>query len=249
MSIRRTHLAFEDHYTQIPNQWIRDQRLSRKARGLLVELMSHRVGWQITIESLVEGGPEGRDAIRTAILELEQCGYLVRERERGEDGRLGGVDYLIQDPWAGADNPTQVQPTLADHPPKKNISTEDQEEELSRSRHFDVVWDVWPKKTAKKDARRAWERATRGKSLDEIQEIASKLILLGRAHRTNTPPQFIPMLSTVVNGERWDDPLPVSRDRGARDPEPQRPGGIVIPPGHVPVWGENGYIVGSRPAS
>lgn len=97
MSIRRARLAFESQFVQIPNEWLRDTRLSRRARGLLAEIMTHESGWEITIESLVEKGPEGRDALRAAIRELEDAGYLRRERQK-TDGKFSGMDYVLQMP-------------------------------------------------------------------------------------------------------------------------------------------------------
>jgi hypothetical protein len=85
------------HYTTIFNAAIRDKRLSRKARGLLVEILSHRDGWGISMASLVAAGPEGKDAIRTALVELEKHGYLNRRRERDELGRLGDPVYEVTD--------------------------------------------------------------------------------------------------------------------------------------------------------
>lgn len=120
VSIRRARLSFDDHYAQIPNIWMRDKRLSLKARGLLAELLTHRVGWEITIESLVDSGPEGRDAIRSTIKELEQNGYLRRTRRRREDGTLSGSDYELTEPASG--EPTSENPTQADPPLKKTIS-------------------------------------------------------------------------------------------------------------------------------
>lgn len=123
MSIRRPAFAFESHFTQVPNQWVRDARLSRRARGLLVELMSHSVGWETTIEHLVRAGTEKRDAIRSAIAELEQHGYLEREQGRQTHGRFGNVAYVLSDPWESplSDFPTSVKP-----PTKNTISQEDQ---------------------------------------------------------------------------------------------------------------------------
>lgn len=117
MSIIRTRLVFEDSYTQIPNSWMRDTRLSRKARGLLAEMMSHREGWKVTIDGLSAAGPEGKDSIRSGIKELEDHGYLTRRRERSDGGTFGGIDYEITDPFA--DNPTE--PTAT--PPTPNPPT------------------------------------------------------------------------------------------------------------------------------
>lgn len=98
MTIYRDPMSFEGHYTQVPNLWLRDPRLSRRARGLMAELFSHQAGWQITIESLVETGPEGRDAIRAAVLELEANGYLRRERQKNGT-KFAGVIWHLSNPF------------------------------------------------------------------------------------------------------------------------------------------------------
>jgi hypothetical protein len=111
MAIRRTAQPFEQNFTQIPNGWLRDRRLSRRARGLLAELMTHQIGWEVTLDSLIEGGTEGRDAIRGAITELEGFGYLTRERSR-DGGRFKGTDYVLTDPGSPRpEKPTSVKPT------------------------------------------------------------------------------------------------------------------------------------------
>lgn len=100
MGITRTPMPFERDYVQIPNAWLRDERLSRRARGLLAELMTHRVGWHITIASLQKSGPEGRDAIRGAVIELAERGYLTRRQTQGASGRFNEIEYEITDPTA-----------------------------------------------------------------------------------------------------------------------------------------------------
>lgn len=99
MGLTRTFVPYEDQYTQIPNVWLRDTRLSRRARGLLAEVMSHRVGWRVTVAGLQRTGPEGRDAIRATIQELIGCGYLRRSQDQGEGGRFNEVEYEVCDPF------------------------------------------------------------------------------------------------------------------------------------------------------
>lgn len=102
MAITRPVLPFEGQFTQIPNAWVRDRRLSRRARGLLTELWSHRPGWRVTIKSLVGAGKEGRDAVLAMVAELRDAGYLVRVQHRAERGKFGEVEYVLADPFATA---------------------------------------------------------------------------------------------------------------------------------------------------
>jgi hypothetical protein len=96
--LHRERMRFERDFTQLPNQWLRDRRLSRAARGLLAELMTHEAGYELSIAGLSAVGLEGRDAMRTMVTELETAGYLTRHRER-RGGRLGGTIWKLQDPF------------------------------------------------------------------------------------------------------------------------------------------------------
>jgi hypothetical protein len=118
--IVRTALAFE-RFTAIPNTWARDRRISRRARGLLLELMSHREGWRITVDSLVEGGPEGKDAVRSGLNELVKAGYLTRVQRRAEGGTFGEADWELHDPFEDVP-PSAGNPQTADPAPKKTTS-------------------------------------------------------------------------------------------------------------------------------
>ncbi|WP_445061897.1 hypothetical protein [Streptomyces sp. SAS_260] len=97
-----------DQFTQIANGLFRDTRLSYKAKGAFGYVSTHRDGWQVTIADLVRLGPDGREAVRAALGELERHGYLLRERLRRPDGTLGEVVYCI------TDRPALLDPVEAD---------------------------------------------------------------------------------------------------------------------------------------
>ncbi|MFF7358312.1 hypothetical protein ACFZA1_37650 [Streptomyces filipinensis] len=101
--IRRGVVA-ADQFTQIANALLRDSGLSFKAKGLFGYVSTHRNGWQVTVTDLVRLGPDGREAVRTGLQELEAHGYLIRERLRRPDGTLGEIVYCITDRPATLDN-------------------------------------------------------------------------------------------------------------------------------------------------
>lgn len=122
----RTPIDIVDNYTQIPNQWLRDERLSLKSRGLLAYILSHAPGWRMTAESMAKANGCGRDAIRAALNELVEFGYLSRsqERERNDKGQLTDYTYTTQNPTSEnptLDFPTLEKPTLENPQHKKNI--------------------------------------------------------------------------------------------------------------------------------
>lgn len=94
--IRRGVMA-ADQFTQIANGLFRDGRLTYKAKGIFGYISTHRSGWRVTIADLVRLGPDGREAVRTGLKELEEHGYLIRERLRRPGGTLGESVYCITD--------------------------------------------------------------------------------------------------------------------------------------------------------
>ncbi len=89
--------ALGRHFTQIYNGALRDKRLSRRARGMLAELLTHSDGFGITVANLVTVH-EGRDAVTGALKELERYGYLHRRRiVDPSTKKLGGSEYFVTD--------------------------------------------------------------------------------------------------------------------------------------------------------
>ena len=107
----------ERNFTIIRNATLRDSRLSYRARGVMCFVLSQPPEFAISAEELAAEGAEGRDAIRTALRELESSGYLQREKRRIGDGRIVTVAVLYEVPLAaenplapGPENPSPVRP-------------------------------------------------------------------------------------------------------------------------------------------
>jgi hypothetical protein len=116
-----------DAFTQIRNAVFRDARLSAKAMGIFGNISTHRDGWGITPESISSQMRDGVGAVKAGLRELEQHGYLHRERERRPDGTLGSSSYFITDQpepiretpssEPGVENPPVDEPPV-DQPPQ-----------------------------------------------------------------------------------------------------------------------------------
>jgi hypothetical protein len=80
----------------IPDETLRDPRLSYQARGVLAEILSRPDDWMTNADRLWADARrerpnkpgEGRDRIRAAFIELHSAGYLTRERKRGPGGHI-----------------------------------------------------------------------------------------------------------------------------------------------------------------
>lgn len=88
-----------DNFSVLPNDLLRDQRLSYRTRGILCDLLSRPDDWSPRADHLAEHSPtEGRRAVLTALKEATQAGYVVRRRERDDAGRLRTVTYVYDRP-------------------------------------------------------------------------------------------------------------------------------------------------------
>lgn len=113
-------------YTVMSNHHLRNRALSLKAKGLLSQMLSLPEDWDYTLQGLARINRESIDAIRQAIRELEQAGYIQRSRERDEKGRLRGADYVIFElpqPVSASVSPTLENPTL-ENPTQENPTLE-----------------------------------------------------------------------------------------------------------------------------
>ena len=84
-------------FTIMSNHHLRNRNLTLKAKGLMSLMLSLPEEWDYTLKGLSLISKEGVDAIRVAVLELEQQGYVVRERIRNEKGQLGSIEYVIHE--------------------------------------------------------------------------------------------------------------------------------------------------------
>ena len=98
-------------FTVMSNYHLRNKNLSLKAKGLLSQMLSLPEEWDYTLAGLSFINREKIDAVREAIKELENAGYIVRTRERDEKGRLKGTEYVIYE-QPQQDNPASENPTL-----------------------------------------------------------------------------------------------------------------------------------------
>jgi len=200
--IFRGKLEFENQFTQIHNAWVRDPNLTYKAKGLLTYLLSHEVGYTITIGQIIRESGDGKQSVRSALEELIKAGYLETKRTTDARGYNAGLAYFIKDPTKPkSENPTLDNPTLDNQTAlENNLTKNTKKQEKPAIDKFDEFWSYYPKKLSKAQALKAWKLAIKRKPDTEIIE-AAKAYSLGKLPDV----QFIPLASTWLNNDRWDD--------------------------------------------
>lgn len=208
--IYRGKLSFEQGFTRIPNEWLRDNRISMKGKGLLAYLLSHEVGYTITLGQIERETADGRHAIRSAMDELISAGYLAKQRTHDERGWNAGLAWFLQDPNPKSENPTLENPTLENRPTleenlkEKNTSKRSYPQgELEGA--FKVFWTLYPRKVEKIAARKAFAKA--------VGEVGAQVVLDGvrrLADDPNLPPkQYVKHPASWLNSGGWEDePFP-----------------------------------------
>ena len=120
-------------YTVMSNYHLRDKRLSLKAKGLLSQMLSLPEDWDYTLTGLSYINRESKDAVRSAVNELEKYGYIERRQTTDERGKFSVNEYVIHEspvePEAEQDaesplsgNPTTAAPSL-DYPSSESPTT------------------------------------------------------------------------------------------------------------------------------
>jgi len=108
-------------YTVMANHHLRNTDLSLKAKGLLSLMLSLPEEWDYTTKGLSRICKDGVDSICAGVRELENHGYVVRERIRNPNGQLGAIEYSILEQPRTSDpkrekpereNPVQAKPVL-----------------------------------------------------------------------------------------------------------------------------------------
>lgn len=107
-------------FTILPNDVVRDPRLSWKAVGLLVYVLSLPDDFRLRLSYLANQKPTGRDGTRAGLKELELAGYLTIRRERSA-GRFAQVIWDITD--APIEGIPTAKPPCSENPNTVNLNT------------------------------------------------------------------------------------------------------------------------------
>lgn len=222
MPLIRGHHSFDDQFVQIPNAWLRDSRLTLKARGLLAQIMTHREDWSLSINRLAEDNGEGKHAIRAAIAELEKFGYLLREQSN--DKRFGESVWVTNDPteYPLSENPLSEIPLSENQTTKNNTSIEEhlEEEHIKKTNvveFFEAFWNEYPRKIDRAKALRAFKSALKRAKFEEI--------LAGAIAYRNDPtrkPEFTKYPATWLNADAWENAAVLPEVKAANEERRRR---------------------------
>ena len=99
-------------YTVMSNYHLRDKSLSLKAKGLLSQMLSLPEDWDYTLSGLAVINRESKDAIRSAVNELEKAGYIKRRQTTDAGGKFSANEYVIHERPVTEEPPENEKPSL-----------------------------------------------------------------------------------------------------------------------------------------
>ena len=82
-------------FTVMANHHLRNKSLSLKAKGLQSLMLSLPEEWDYSLKGLAAICKDGIDSISSTLKELENAGYIARERRRNAKGQLTDTEYII----------------------------------------------------------------------------------------------------------------------------------------------------------
>lgn len=98
------------NFSILPNDIVNSENLSLKSKGLLWYLLSKPEDWQVNVADIENNSIDGKASVKAGIIELENNGYIVKEKHRKKNGNFDGWDYFVYDS-PKAEKPTSVNRT------------------------------------------------------------------------------------------------------------------------------------------
>lgn len=116
-----TRRKYDRDFTVVSNEFLKDTRLSWKAKGIIAYVAMLPDDWVLNMRDLTNRATDGRDSLYSGIKELETCGYCSKTQNRNPDGTIAGYAYEI------CDQPVFMQPytdnPVMDAPQPENPDT------------------------------------------------------------------------------------------------------------------------------
>lgn len=133
-------------YVVMSNYHLRDKNLSLKAKGLLSWMLSNDERWDYTVAGIVAVMKESRDAINSALCELEDYGYLTRQQVR-DRGKFSEMEYVITEKPITenpiSENPQQINTNINKYKNKNNSLSKDKEEQAPETKKYKNYGEIY----------------------------------------------------------------------------------------------------------
>lgn len=89
--------VYQKRFTTVDNAVLNNVNLSWKAKGLFVYLWSQADEWDFYETEVVKHSTDGLSSLKSGLKELEEQGYLKRERQRDDKGHFKENNWILSE--------------------------------------------------------------------------------------------------------------------------------------------------------
>lgn len=213
------------NYTVMSNHHLRNMNLSLKAIGLLSKILSLPPEWDYTIEGLAAICKDGVSAVKSALKELKDEGYLVVTKMMPDKTKSGRIEY-IYDIFEQPQKKQALEKQEVENLPVENQAIENRrqlskeilsKDELSKEElktdykeEFENLWSLYPNKKGKTNALNDYIKARKaGVAFDAV--LAGVYNYIEYINMEKTPERYIKHGSTWFHQHCWEDDYTTKR--------------------------------------
>lgn len=228
MNGQRLNVHKNKNYTVMSNYHLRETEMTLKAKGLLSVILSLPPEWDYSIAGLVAISKENETAIKSALRELKQFGYLKVTKLMPSETESGRIEYsydiyeepsedLIKEFQSLEKQEAENQPL--ENPGQLSINNQLTENKIIKNKNndqpakpadsalvseFEELWKDYPRKQGKNNALKAYVKA-RKSGIDKvtIQNGIERYNAQITANKTNM--KYVKQGSTWFGQHCWDD--------------------------------------------
>lgn len=226
---QRLNVHKNKNYTVMSNYHLKETEMSLKAKGLLSVILSLPPEWDYSIAGLVAISKENETAIKTALRELKQFGYLKVTKLMPNQTESGRIEYsydIYEEPSEaliaefqstekqGAENqPLENQGQLNTNNKliknklfnnKENNGQPAKPADRELIAEFNELWKEYPRKQGKANALKAYVRARKA-GVDKLTVSNGITRYNAQIRANNTNMKYVKQGSTWFSQQCWDD--------------------------------------------
>lgn len=233
----------EDHYTRVPNAWLRDPLLDPAPKAYLAYLLSHAAGYRCSTSQAARDMGVNRSTVTAWNAKLVERGYFLAVEQRQDDaGRFVENDYAVTSCTATApplpdnrapsrgeparstvtEKPRTVEPSRSDRA-RSTQHIEEQGEKNTERRPGDELLVELPLDGLVEPFDEFWTAYPRKVGKADARKAwakalrrvnADKIVAAVREYPFRDDLTFVPHPASWLNGGRWeDDPHAVNPSR------------------------------------
>jgi hypothetical protein len=179
----------------------------KKWKGILIKRGQHLT----SLDAISAGSGLTKSQVRTSIKKLKSTHEIAHESNK-QHTVITVINYnLYQSGDTQVSTPMTHESHTSDTPmtPNNNVNNENNKENRSSfiNDGFEHWWLNYKKKADKKKALQKFKLITRGFTDDRFTEFVNMITKDCKKRFVNTEKEFVPLPTTYLTGERWNDEI------------------------------------------